>query len=210
MVEWFSNWAGAIIVAVIIGTIIEMILPSGNSKKYIKVVIGIYILFTIISPVISKLKGNPITVSDVLDITEYVENTTTNSKIENTLYTQNEKNIKEIYVDSLKKDITSKVEGKNYVVDQIDVTILDDENYTLKQISLAVSKTEEVEDKSTNNIEEVSAINKIEIEVGPSKIEENNNGEENKKEKLSNKEKNDLKEYLSGVYEIAERDIQIE
>ena len=210
MVEWFSNWAGAIIVAVIIGTIIEMILPSGNSKKYIKVVIGIYILFTIISPVISKLKGNPITVSDVLDITEYVENTTTNSKIENTLYTQNEKNIKEIYVDSLKKDITSKVEGKNYVVDQIDVTILDDENYTLKQISLAVSKTEEVEDKSTNNIEEVSAINKIEIEVGPAKIEENNNGEENKKEKLSNKEKNDLKEYLSGVYEIAERDIQIE
>lgn len=210
MVEWFSNWAGAIIVAVIIGTIIEMILPSGNSKKYIKVVIGIYILFTIISPVISKLKGNPITVSDVLDITEYVENTTTNSKIENTLYTQNEKNIKEIYVDSLKKDITSKVEGKNYVVDQIDVTILDDENYTLKQISLAVSKTKEAEDKSTNNIEEVSAINKIEIEVGSSKTEENNNEEENKKEKLSNKEKNDLKEYLSGVYEIAERDIQIE
>ena len=46
--EWISHWAETIIVAVIIGTIIEMILPSGNSKKYIKTVIGVYILFTII------------------------------------------------------------------------------------------------------------------------------------------------------------------
>ena len=36
MVEWISNWAESIIVAVIIATIIEMILPEGNSKKYIK------------------------------------------------------------------------------------------------------------------------------------------------------------------------------
>ena len=43
MIEWISDWAGSIIVAVIIGTIIEMILPSGNSKKYIKMVIGVYI-----------------------------------------------------------------------------------------------------------------------------------------------------------------------
>ena len=43
--EWISDWVQGIIVAVIIVTIIEMILPNGNSKKYIKVVIGIYIIF---------------------------------------------------------------------------------------------------------------------------------------------------------------------
>lgn len=37
--EWFSSWAQGIVVAVIIGTIIEMILPEGSSKKYIKVVV---------------------------------------------------------------------------------------------------------------------------------------------------------------------------
>ena len=36
MVEWLSQWAGAIIVAVIIGTVIEMILPEGNSKNLLK------------------------------------------------------------------------------------------------------------------------------------------------------------------------------
>ena len=48
LINWITNWAEGIIVAVIIGTIIEMILPNGKSKKYIKVVIGIYILNMII------------------------------------------------------------------------------------------------------------------------------------------------------------------
>ena len=73
MIEWISNWAGGIVVAVIIGTVIEMILPSGNSKKYIKVVIGIYVLFTIVSPVITKFTGETIEVSDILDLDKYVE-----------------------------------------------------------------------------------------------------------------------------------------
>ena len=66
IISWLSNWAGAIIVAVVIGTIIEMILPEGNCKKYIKVVIGIYVLFTIVSPVITKFTGRDIQVSDSL------------------------------------------------------------------------------------------------------------------------------------------------
>ncbi len=53
MISNISSWAEQIIIAVIISTIIEMIIPKGNSKKYIKTVIGIYILYTIISPVIT-------------------------------------------------------------------------------------------------------------------------------------------------------------
>ena len=34
--EWMTTWAQGIIVAVIITTIIELILPEGNHKKYIK------------------------------------------------------------------------------------------------------------------------------------------------------------------------------
>ena len=47
--NWISNWIQGIIIAVIIGTIIEMLLPEGNCKKYVKVVIGVYILFSIFS-----------------------------------------------------------------------------------------------------------------------------------------------------------------
>ena len=53
--KWLSSWASGVIVAIIAATILEMLLPDGNNKKYIKVIIGIYVLFTIISPVVSGL-----------------------------------------------------------------------------------------------------------------------------------------------------------
>ena len=73
MVEWISGWAQGIIVAVIIATIIEMLLPEGSSKKYIKVVVGIYILFTIVSPVITKITNKEFKLSDIIDLDEYIE-----------------------------------------------------------------------------------------------------------------------------------------
>ena len=57
MINKISLWAEHVIIAVIIGTIIEMILPNGNSKKYIKTIICIYILYVIISPIISFAVG---------------------------------------------------------------------------------------------------------------------------------------------------------
>ena len=45
MISFISSWAQQIIFAVIIGIIIQMLLPEGKSKKYIKIVIGVYVLF---------------------------------------------------------------------------------------------------------------------------------------------------------------------
>ena len=65
MIEFLSSWAQGIIVAVIIATLIEMILPNSSSKKYVKVVIGMYILFTIVSPIIKKLGGKDINLNTI-------------------------------------------------------------------------------------------------------------------------------------------------
>ena len=54
MISNISIWAKGIVIAVIIGTIIEMILPENKNKKYVKVVIGIYVLFCMISPVVGS------------------------------------------------------------------------------------------------------------------------------------------------------------
>ena len=51
MQQFINNWASGLIVAVIIATIIELILPENKNKKYVKMVSGIFILFTIISPI---------------------------------------------------------------------------------------------------------------------------------------------------------------
>ena len=58
MIEFFKSWCEGIIVAVVVSIIIESILPEGNMKKYVKVIISIYIVFTILNPILGKLDTN--------------------------------------------------------------------------------------------------------------------------------------------------------
>ena len=64
--SFFNNWVQGIVIAVIITVIIEMLLPEGNSKKYIKIVLGIYVVFSIIAPVIGNITGGRFEVSSIV------------------------------------------------------------------------------------------------------------------------------------------------
>lgn len=193
--NWISGWIQGIIIAVIIGTIIEMLLPDGNCKKYVKVVIGVYILFSIVSPVITKFTGNEFRVSDIYDINTYIEVSTKSSQenIENNQQNQ----IKQVYITNLKNDMKQKIQEKGYSVKSLTLEISNDEQYTLKKIFAQVSKRKNEE----NN--EVKGVNEINITIS--------NTTENIEEdiSISTKEQNDLKAYLSGIYNLEEKNINI-
>ena len=200
MINWISNWAQGIIVAVIIGTIIEMVLPEGNCKKYVKVVIGIYILFSIISPVISKMTGKTLQVSDILELDKYIENVE-NNNLYGTLDKDNTNNIKEIYINSLKNAIKYKIEDKGYNMGNVELEVQKNEEYTLKNISIEIYKKEEKEENVQN---ETSKIETINIDISQNTTRDNS-----EKEKISESEKKKLREYISMVYEISEKNINI-
>lgn len=214
--EWVSGWIQGIIIAVIISTIIEMILPEGNSKKYIKVVIGVYILFSIVSPVISKLTGSDFRVSDIFDLDEYIETSKNSSSLQNQLAEQNESQIKEIYLSSMKNDIKEKIENKGYAVNSMEIEVEDDEQYTLKKIGLQISKSStdtsaNVETNNTNQTVEIVDEIKIEVSNTQNNVTSNTNlnSSTTKKGNVTSQEKKQLKEYLSGVYEISTENIFI-
>ena len=193
--KWISGWIQGIIIAVIIGTIIEMLLPDGNCKKYVKVVIGVYIVFSIVSPVITKVTGNEFRVSDIYDINTYIEVSAKSSQenIENSQQNQ----IKQVYITNLKNDMKQKIQEKGYSVKSLTLEISNDEQYALRKIFLQVSKKKNEE----NN--EVKGVNEINITI--------DNNTENKEENISIsiKEQNDLKSYLSGIYSLDEKNINI-
>ena len=54
MVEFMSSWVKGLGLAIVIISILEILLPNNKTKKYIRMVMGIYVLFTIISPFISN------------------------------------------------------------------------------------------------------------------------------------------------------------
>jgi len=192
MIEWISFWTQGIVVAVIVGTIIELILPEGNNKKYIKTIIGIYILFSIIVPVINKFTKEPFE----LDISKYESFLETTSEIENVEKNVN-LNIENVYRMNLEEDITGKIENKNYQVIKIETDLEFDvpNNYgRINKISLNIKKK--------NNMKQ--GIKEIEnIQIGRKEIIQE------VEETISTEERTSLKKYLSQEYEIEEENIII-
>lgn len=216
MVEWLSGWVQAIVIAVIIATIIEMILPEGSSKKYIKVVIGVYILFTILSPVITKFTGKSLAVSDLLELDTYINEVKEKETSQNLLQENNSASIRDIYIGNLKADIQNKLKGKGYIVTTITLEVGNDENYTLHKISLSATK-EDDENEVKQNIENsnttvnsIDVVNEINISVSNTQSSDSMTQEKKLKSNLTSSEKKKIKEYLSSVYEINENNIMID
>lgn len=194
--NWISNWIQGIIIAVIIGIIIEMLLPEGNCKKYVKVVIGVYILFSIVSPVITKVTGSEFRVSDIYDINSYIEASTKSTQDYAEINKENQ--IKQIYETNLKKDMKQKIEEKGYKVKSIFLELANDEQYTLKKINISLSLKEQNTEEN-----DVKIVNEIQISVA------NNNENQTDDVKISYKEQENLKTYLSSVYNLDKKDINI-
>ena len=199
MIDFLSNWAQGIIVAVIIATIIEMILPNGSSKKYVKVVVGIYILFTIISPIITKFSSNNFNINDILDTKAYEEQMAKSDEdISKKIEENNNRTIKDIYQSNLESDIKAKLKDKGYEVLNTYIQIRDDENYTIEFISLSLDKNETEESNQVRNIE----IEEVNIQIGETNTQERDTS-------LTSSEKQEIAEYISSTYDIDIKNIEI-
>ena len=200
-------WAQGIIVAVIIATIIEMILPTNSNGKYVKVVIGMFVLFTIISPVINKFKNNDI---DIINADDYLKNSENQTLETSSINLSNENTIKRMYEENLKVDIKSKVSQKGYTTDEIKLEILDNGEYTLNRIEFRVTAKNNAsnsnqENNANNTTTIIENIENIKVSLGGSSRDE----KKEEKSLISESEKRKLREYLSGVYEVNENNILI-
>ena len=219
---FISSWTQGIIISVTIATIIEMILPNGNSKKYIKMLLGMFIIFNIITPVISKITGKEFKIKEIQDIGKNIYNASAYSI--NKIDLDNNQNIKEIYILNLKKDIKSKIEDMGYSVINIQITAEDDENYKVSKISLNIKKCEsnkndKIQDKTNNQKDLDVKINKVEdVDIGINiNINTNANintylnsnvNNENKKD-ITNSDIEKIKEFLYTTYGINKKVISV-
>lgn len=164
MIEFVSSWAEQIVLAVIIATIIELILPNNKSKKYIQMVIGVYILFNILSPVIQN--KDLLTSIDEYDIEQY--NNTTNSQY---VIDQSsmDKRLEKIYLEELENNITNKFEEKGFVISKCTIDAELDTSKKNAGIHLIKVIVENTEDEA--GIEEIKKEIINEYEIDESKIQ---------------------------------------
>ena len=209
MINFLSSWVKNLSLALIIVSILEMILPNNKTKKYVRTVMGLYILFSIISPFIensSKINLNNI------DLDSYTENTkTASSKVEEVDQTSMDNRINEIYKEELQNDITQKIEEKGYKVETCKVVAyISEKNSEIEKITVKINgKINEENDNDVKNntienkiVTEIQKIQKVNIGVGENK--------ENKEE--TNITKTDIKvikDFLIKEYGVSEKCLKI-
>lgn len=189
MINFLSNWIEQIAVAVIIASIFEMILPKGNLSKYIKMVLGIYIVFNIISPFVNK---SSLYSFGEFDLDKYVNNTSSNSNINQESM---DLRLKNLYIEQIEENIKSKVNELGYTAERCKVDANLDSNSSnagIKRIDLILS-----EKQNENEIEKVQIDEVVISKV--LKFKENKNDERI----------NDIKKNLADYYEIDDSIINI-
>ena len=204
MIAYFSEWAKNLTLAVVIVSLFEMLLPNNKTKKYIKVVMGLYILFNIISPFVKNDFS-----FELENVIENNKSKTVSTEIIN--QTSMDTRLKQICKEELEKDIIKKVEEQGYVVENCKVDVKIEEETNIDKITLRVKKSNEEiqkeENQKQNDIQQklVKEVQKIKkVHIGEKKTE-NKNVDEN----LSAQEISNIKNFLIKEYEVNEKCLKI-
>ena len=216
MVEFLSSWAKSLGLAIVIVSILEMLLPNNKIKKYIRMIMGIYILFSIISPFV---KNKEILDIGNIDLESY--KTTETTAIDQTSM---DKRIVQLYTDELEKDITSKIQEKGYEVTEckVEAKIGNEEEETqITKIKLNVKKEANSQDETNeqnNTIEdkivvEVQKIKPINTEIENENDNETTNNNEktikSTEKKVTNADIQNIKKFLIEEYGVNEKCLEI-
>lgn len=167
MIDLFRNWISVLLCLGIFVTIIRLVIPKNNLRKYIYSLIGIITIIALVSPLIDIFKNNDMqdSIKSVLSNLDEQENV----NIDTEKYSNvKEEAVKKSFIQSIKNDVKSKLEGKSIVVKSVDVFISD--NYDIEKIEINIEKI----DTSKASISSVTQIVKYineEYDIGYSKIE---------------------------------------
>lgn len=193
MIEFFSNWVKGIGITIVIVSIIEMLLPNNKTKKYIQMLLGIFVIFNIISPFVQNKNIFDI---EKIDLEKYASIETSSQE-----YLENmDTGITKIYKEEIEKDIQDKLEKMGYMVAKCDVSaeITKAKEYEIKKISLNIEKKDSVEDKV---VTEVEKIKKIDTSIKSETKEE--------PKKLADSEVQKIQKFLKEEYGVDEKCLEI-
>lgn len=221
MVKFLSSWAKGLGLTIVIISILEMLLPNNKTKKYIRMVMGMYVIFTMISPVIEN--KNLFDFNNI-NLEEYNTKEMSTAVVDQTSM---DKRIEKLYAQELEKDITKKIQQKGYKVlsCKVNTQISDSESETkINKIKLNIDKNDNQEDKENeenkskmenrNIAKENDVENKIITEIQKIKkieISTKNNTKDEKKEKtkIQDSDIQNIKKFLIEEYGVSEKCLEI-
>lgn len=179
MIAWLSDWLSQIILVILLATFVELILPSSMMQKYVRVVLSLLILMTLLHPVISLIQVEP----DLkqwnmsLEQTKYIPNSQSLAAIMKEgerLRLKNEYNTQQIVEERIQSMMKQSIEQTwPNGVSRINVQIsTDDEGESLiKQVNVVLRaiKEQQAFSPSASTVKPMEPVLPVSIHIGLNK-----------------------------------------
>ncbi|MDD2446798.1 MAG: stage III sporulation protein AF [Tissierellia bacterium] len=150
--EFISNWIKSLVVLMIIISIVDMVMPKGNMKRYVNFIVGLIIVFSIINPFARLTNSNLSFEQEVNSLSGEIYN-------EFLIESQDEQ-IESVYLGSLKSEIRNFLESNtDYIINSVDITTSTEEegNFIIDEIFI------ELTINRSSDLNKEIKINKIDI-----------------------------------------------
>ncbi|MCT4565278.1 MAG: stage III sporulation protein AF [Maledivibacter sp.] len=197
MIEGIKIWIKNIVTVIILMSFLEILVPNGKIKKYLKLIFGFIVMLIILNPIINFINNNDELENEVFKISNELtkkEYSFINSNIENKQIEQ----LASLYKNRIEEDIVFRVESKYDVrVTRVNVEIdssTEEKMGEIKGLELIVTE------KKEKTKQEAIPIVKIDISDSEGKNVQNNsiNGEENLNNGLMKK----IQEDITNIYSL--------
>ena len=204
MMGFLQNWVTNIIVLVVLISLLEIILPSSNMKRYINMIVGLLVIIVLIDPFIGLLTSDTNIDKEVLSNIFEANEVSGNSEENMTDLQENQ--VIQLYKDSIKKEIFDLIYTKTeYKIANLSIDIIedreDDKFGEIKSISLNIDNTPQSTYSDDSSIAvDVGEVKEVSVKVNKSIDTENKN---------TSIKYNDLKKLISDSYRIQESKIII-
>ena len=155
-----KGWISMILVIGIVFTLMRMIMPNTNLKKYIESVIGIVTIISIITPVLYYISNYNLTekisenIGEILSRQEETNNYDSYAQINN-------EEIKKEFVEKIQEDI--KVKLKNKINQEPKVKVLVNDAYNIEKVEVKLNGNSSIDVRQYISNEYDISTDKIEI-----------------------------------------------
>lgn len=195
--SFLTDWISNIIIFILLATIMDMLLPSTEMRKYAKMVVGLLLITVLITPVFKLLSSDFEAVLTASTTAEYVEKNKMENLIESKkseIQAAQDAYILEEMAVQLKRDGEEELINRfNYAISHIEVSLNEKADpeipKDLSSISIVLSDAE-------NRSKEIEVVKKIEIDTKDTNV-------------VVNRETEDIKQLLASIWEVDKETIQI-
>lgn len=202
MAEFLKSWAINVVTVAIFVTFLEILLPSSSMKRYIRMIIGLLIIYVIINPFINLINKDINIEREVFANIDKMNRIKYETKGE--IQDLQAKQIAEIYKAKIAREIKGLVESNSeYTVLRTSIDIIEDSNDEdfglIRRMEIHVTKDSPQSDKGPDKIQ-VPNVKEVNITI-------KNESQEDKT--ITSKDSNKIQEIICNYYKIAKEDVHV-